>query len=91
MCSYYLPELSKISVSGLTEVKNNVIRYNPSFISQNYTEYELMKKHFPSTQKLIWVLNISYNKRYNNALNILFKQDPTLKSVLVNYPTPHWI
>lgn len=57
--SYYLPQ--KLSLVSSYEVNNKIGRikkyieeYNPSYISTNFTDYEIVKEHFPNHKKLFW-------------------------------------
>lgn len=59
LTSYYMPLdlylMDSIELKeSLDQVKENVILFGNTYISANYKDYPILKKHFPEHKKIIW-------------------------------------
>ncbi len=71
--SYYLPPgihtLNEESLETILEkIRNNIIFYENIYISCDYKDYPIVKKHFPDTRKITWFTVYGYMNKIKAIL-----------------------
>lgn len=89
--AYYLPmklhEMDPILLElRITEIKNNVNNYKPTYLSFEYKDYDILQWHFPNEQKLVWfTLYGSMNKFEARMLVFRILNDEKVKVLLIPF------
>lgn len=90
--SYYLPyNLNVLSSSDLKieieKINQNIKQHDNTYISSDYKDYAILKKHFPESKKIFWfTIYGSMNRFYARYLLFNILSDKHVDVLLIPYP-----